>query len=448
MKRILVIDDEIATREFFTFLLEGRNLFVDLASTGVEGLERMRISPPDLVIVDLNLPDTSGIDVIKHVKSEFPRLPIIVITAYSTVDNIASLINLGVEFIFVKPFDNKDNLLETIERLVYKHGEERAHDDLPDVAGNKLADLGLIGRSKEMMRVFKMIVLAARVDSPVLIKGETGTGKELVARAIHALSKRAGEFVALNCAAIPESLFESILFGHDKGAFTGAVEKKDGLLTQADGGTLLLDEVTEMPQNIQAKFLRAIQEKRFYRVGDTKEVVVDIRVISTTNRDIDEAVAKGLFRRDLFYRLNVIRIEIPPLRERRSDIPILADYFVKKICDKFGIKQKRISPEAVNKLMVYQYPGNVRELQNIIERSIVVERGSIISKDSIQFENADHLGLSNDSYRKALEQFEKKYFIELLERTNWNVKRASSIANIHVSTLYRKLKQLGISPKF
>ena len=295
-----------------------------------------------------------------------------------------------------------------------------------------------------MVKIFGIISLAAKANSPVIIVGETGTGKELIARAIHNLSGRPGKFIPINCAAIPENLFESTLFGYKRGAFTGANDDRPGLIAEADGGTVLLDEVTEMPLSFQAKFLRVIQEKKFYEIGSTIERGSDFRIISTTNRNIDEAVREGLFRSDLFYRLNVIRIEVPPLRERKEDIPILAEYFIREICSSLCIKKKRLSAEALSKLMIYQYPGNIRELRNIIERAIILESHDTITKDSIQFGDLGKVGIRDKKYREALNIFEREYFIEILNKYDWDFKKASAFSGIHISTLYRKLKSLGI----
>ena len=442
MKKVIVIDDEIATREFFEFLLEDRGYTVDLAATGEIGLEKINTIPYDLSVIDLNLPDIDGLELIARIKQIHPNMPIIVVTAYGTMDNIVRALDAGIDHLYVKPFDDKNEILNTIENLTGKKGSKEP-DPSKDYSED-IADLGIIGKSKKMVKIFGIISLAAKANSPVIIVGETGTGKELIARAIHNLSGRPGKFLPINCAAIPENLFESTLFGYKKGAFTGANDDRPGLIAEADGGTVLLDEVTEMPLSFQAKFLRVIQEKKFYEIGSTIERSSDFRIISTTNRNIDEAVREGLFRSDLFYRLNVIRIEVPPLRERKEDIPILAEYFIREICSSLCIKKKRLSTEALSKLMIYQYPGNIRELRNIIERAIILESHDTITKDSVQFGDLGKVGIRDKKYREALNIFEREYFIEILNKSDWDFKKASTLAGIHISTLYRKLKSLGI----
>ena len=442
MKKVIVIDDEIATREFFEFLLEDRGYTIDLASTGEAGLEKIRSFPYDLSIVDLNLPDIDGLELIAKIKKIHPNMPIIVVTAYGTMDNIVRVLDAGIDHLYVKPFEDKNEVLNTIENLTDK--KRSKGPDLSKGYPEDITDLGIIGKSKKMVKIFGIISLAAKANSPVIIVGETGTGKELIARAIHNLSGRTGKFIPINCAAIPENLFESTLFGYKRGAFTGANDDRPGLIAEADGGTVLLDEVTEMPLSFQAKFLRVIQEKKFYEIGSTIERSSDFRIISTTNRNIDEAVREGLFRSDLYYRLNVIRIEVPPLRERKEDIPILAEHFIREICSNLCIKKKRLSGEALSKLMIYQYPGNIRELRNIMERAIVLESHDTITKDSIQFGDLKKVDIGTKRYREALNIFEREYFIEVLNRADWDFKKASSLAGIHISTLYRKLKSLGI----
>ncbi len=393
MARILIVEDDASMREVLVFFLSNEGYEVQAIDTGEEALELLRQEDFDLVMTDLKLGGISGIEVLDGVKRISKTIEVIIITAYSTVETALEAIKKGAFDYVGKPFKlNELSLIvkKALEKRELSLENQRLYSELQD----RYRFSNIIGQSRPMKQVFDMIRRVANTRTTVLISGESGTGKELVARAIHFNSSRAKQpFVVVNCGAIPDTLLESELFGHMRGAFTGAHVTKKGLVEEAAGGSLFLDEVGELPQNMQVKLLRFLQERRFRPVGGTQEVPVDVRVLAATNKDLEQEVRKGTFREDLFYRLNVIRITLPALRTRKDDIPYLLVHFLKKYSKETGIQVKRISPEAMDILYKYDYPGNVRELENIVEHAVAFAQGDVVTPEALPV----HL-LSNTHY--------------------------------------------------
>src|ERR687885_979062 len=381
-RRILVADDDGAIRNLLKDFLGGEGFETVGARSGKEVLQAASATSPDLMLLDLRMPDWDGMEVMRRLKERDLGVPVILMTAYGTSSSAIQAIQLGAFDYITKPFELEDVLL-TVQRF-FEH--DRLASEVRKLRGQlEGRDLTerIIGSTPAMQAVYKMIGRVAQTDATVLITGETGTGKELVAEVLHLFSTyRDGPLVKVNCAALPETLLESELFGHEKGSFTGALSQKKGKLEVADGGTLFLDEVGEMSPTMQAKLLRVLQEREFERVGSTRTIRVDVRVVAATNRDLEEAVRAGLFRQDLYYRLNVVSFEMPPLRERREDVPLLATHFAAKYGAKFKRKVTGVSPQARECLMSYDWPGNVRELENAIERAVVLgSTASILPED-------------------------------------------------------------------
>jgi len=381
--KIMVVDDEKSMREFLEIMLKKEGYDVASFDSGEAAVERFKKAPCDLVITDLRMPGMGGVNLLKAMKGLDNGVMVIMITAYASVDSAVEAMKSGAYDYFTKPF-NVEEIKLNIKRALEVRRLERENILLKKDIKSRYGFSNIVGASRKMAEVYGFIMSIAAAKANVLITGESGTGKELVARAIHNESPRKEKpFVTVNCGAIPESLVESELFGHARGAFTGAVYEKAGLAEMADGGTLFLDEITELPLNLQVKLLRFIQEKSFRRVGSTNDISVDMRLIAATNKDVEKEVEGKRFREDLFYRLNVIRIHIPPLRERKEDIAQLAAYFLKKYNAEQGKEIKKISGEALNCLMDYDYSGNVRELENAIERAVALEAKDCISVESL-----------------------------------------------------------------
>jgi two-component system response regulator PilR (NtrC family) len=449
-KKILVIDDELFSREFFHKILERTDFSVKTASNGSEGLSLFKESTYDLVILDIRLPDANGMEILKQIKEMNPLTPVIIITAYGTVENAVRAMKLGAFDFLMKPFEETEKLLITIKNATYQGKLERENLFLKKKLKSEALFSNIIGRSPIMQRLFELIKKASEVDSNVLIQGGSGTGKELTARAIHINSARQKSvFLAIDCGALPENLLETTLFGYEKGAFTGAFKTTKGYLEEADGGTLFLDEIGEASPSLQVRLLRTLQEKEVIRVGGTKSYPVDVRMVMATNKDLKEEVIKKRFRNDLFYRINVIKIDLPLLKERREDIPLLANYFLEKYCSSMNREKKVIHPKALQILINHEWPGNVRELQNLIERILAIHTGDTINENDI-LENMTVFRTEEDSdfidypYEKAKELFEKKYVENLLKKFSGNLDKASNYAKVHSTTLYRKIKQYEI----
>ena len=450
-EKVLVVDDEPFAREFFQKLLEKTVSQVHAVESGAEGLRALQESNYDLVILDIRLPDANGIEILKQVREISPLTPVIMITAYGTVENAVRAMKLGAFDFLMKPFEEAGKVLITIKNAIYQGHLEKENLSLRQQIKTEGLFPQIIGRSAGIKKVFELIKKASEVESNVLIQGESGTGKELVARAIHSNSGRKKlVFLAVNCGALPENLLESTLFGYEKGAFTGAVKTTKGYFEEADGGTLFLDEIGEASSSLQIRLLRALQEREVVRVGGAKPYPVDVRMIMATNKDLKEEVVKRRFRKDLFYRINVIKIDLPLLKDRREDIPLLIDHFVENYCSRMNKSKKTLDAKALPVLMAHDWPGNVRELQNVIERIVALHGADIITEKDIQ----EHLTILRPdeecdfmdfSYEEAKEVFERRYLENLLRRFSRNLEDASHFAKVHPATLYRKLKQHALS---
>ena len=456
MSNILVVDDELSMRELLEifFLKEGHT--VEVCSDGTEGVRKLHESEFDLVITDLRMPGAHGMVVLQRCRELYPDTPVIVMTAYASTETAIAAMKMGAFDYFSKPFQLEevkvviDKALER-RQLVQENRALRAELDQRGRQG------GLIGQSRPMQEVFSLIRRVARTRTNVLILGASGTGKELVARAIHDESDRKSRpFMVINCAAIPENLLESELFGHKKGAFTGATSDREGLFQAANGGTLLLDEIGDMPLGMQAKLLRVLQERKVKMVGDLREASVDVRVIAATNCDLDDEVRAGRFREDLYYRLNVIGIDLPPLKERPSDIPRLAHHFLRKYASEFGKNIDTIEPEVIQRLIKHSFSGNVRELENIIERAVALEDSSSISlislppglrevSSEVSFSEAG-FDLPNDgiNLEGVMNQLERHLIEQALERTGGRKKDAAGLLGITFRSFRYRLEKLGI----
>ncbi|MCK4666666.1 sigma-54-dependent Fis family transcriptional regulator [Candidatus Dependentiae bacterium] len=381
-EKILIIEDEKKMREVLKIYLEKKNYEVFLAENGVRGIELVKSQDLSCVVTDLKMPKMNGIEVLKTIKTINSDLPVIIITAYGTIDTAIQSIKFGAYDYITKPFDVKE-----LKKLI--NNAVKMYNLIVDRFSDKQSKYpkhfaGIVGKSREMREIFDLIERVSDSPTNVLILGESGTGKELVARAIHfSASKRKGPFIMINCAALPDDLLESELFGYEKSAFTGATQAKPGLFELADNGTLFLDEIAEMTPRLQAKLLRAIQEKEIRRLGATQNKKIHVRYITTTNRDIEKEIEKANFRNDLFFRINVVTIKLPPLRERREDIPLLVSYFIRGHCKVLEKKIKKIDPRAMAYLLNYDYPGNVRELENMIERAIVLTKTDDIKPEDL-----------------------------------------------------------------
>jgi DNA-binding NtrC family response regulator len=449
--RIMVIDDEESMCKFMQIMLKKEGYGVSSAQSGKEALEELQNSHYDLVIADLMMPEMNGLELLSKVKSIDPELNFIVMTAYASVDTAIEALKKGAFDYIAKPF-KVDELKITIKKSLEQKRIVKENLDLKRQLKKEFSLDSFIGDTPEIIEMKKLVEKVALTDSTVLIQGESGTGKELVAKAIHHHSRRADKpFVTINCAALPETLLESELFGHTKGAFTGAIKDKEGLFFVADGGTFFLDEVGVISQAIQVKLLRVLEEKEITPVGSTKPIQVEVRLIAATNADLEQEVKLGNFRADLFYRLNVIPIHIPTLRERKDDIKLLTFYFIKKYCEKLQIKEKSISDEAMNKLLSYSWPGNARELENTMERAILLAKD-----DEVKIKDLPENILSGEAVKlieetrpetPTLETIEKSYIYWVLQRADWQKSKAAQILGIDSSTLYRKIEKYQLKEK-
>jgi len=443
--KILVVDDEQSMTQFLGIVLRKEGYDVTTVNNGREALERVKSEAFDVVITDIKMPGVDGIQVLNGVKKHDPSLPVVIMTAYASQQSAIEAVNLGAFQYLIKNAKNDEiklvvrNALEMrkvrSENLFLKRELKKGHEEKT-----------IIGTSEEMIRVFKMVDRVADSEATILIQGESGTGKELVAREIHYRSRRAnGSFVSINCGAIPRDLLESNLFGHVKGSFTGAVKDSAGLFQVAEGGSFFLDEIGDMPHATQVKLLRALQEREIIPVGGTQPIKIDCRLVAATNADLEKEVAEGRFRADLFYRLNVIPIKLPPLRHRRDDIPLLLDHFLKRHAA--GGNSKVVSKDTIELMMKYEWPGNVRELENVMERAMVLDETGVIRPedlpDKIRFGMQQRGTLVIDSPNMTIEELEREYILKVLHHTRWQKKRASEILGINASTLYRKLISYG-----
>lgn len=452
-KPILIVDDEQSMREFLSIMFKRQGYPHEMATSAQEAIEKFEHDRYRLVLTDLRMADqNSGLEILRHVKATDPACQVIVMTAYASPESAISAIKEGAYDYILKPF-KLDDVKVIIERALEKYElvaenlylkSKLDHDNFEEI----------IGKSDAMRRVFDLIERVAPTKTTVLLTGESGTGKELFARAIHNRSNMGGGFFPVNCGAIPENLIESELFGYKKGAFTGAEKDRDGLFVAASGGTLFLDEVGELPPTTQVRLLRALQEKKVKPVGGTQEVDVDVRIIAATNRDLEEEVETGRFREDLFYRLNVITLELPPLRERAGDVRLLVEHYTRHYAREIGNDVEGVDSTALNVLLSHDYPGNVRELQNIIERAVTLERSSLITLDSLPPGLVDHSSSPTASAARLPEggvdleevvaELERTMIEQALERTDGNRTEAAKLLGISFRSMRYRLQKLGI----
>lgn len=446
-KTILVVDDESDLRDSLGKVLRKEGYLVLLADSGEAALEVLSRKHVDLVLTDLRMPQMSGIDLLRCVKQQWPDVEVVVLTAYGTIEAAVEAMRAGAYDFVTKPL-RRAELVQTINRAAERQNLAMENRFLrQELEGRRRYQL-VVGRSQAMRRVMEWVERLSPISSTVLITGESGTGKELVARAIHARSPRADKrFVAINCGAIPETLMESELFGHTRGAFTGAIRDKDGLFKVASGGTLFLDEIGSVPFALQIKLLRAIEEKEILPVGSTTPVPVDVRIIAASNRDLAKEVEKVTFREDLYYRLNVVGIEIPPLRERKEDIPDLVRYFIALHAAELNSKVEGIDDEAMAALMAYDWKGNVRELDNVIERAMILCDQRLIGLAHLPVNLQPSYPMRPGRSRRlkeAVKDFERQHILAVLQHTGHDKGRAAEILGVSQSSLYRKMAELGI----
>ncbi len=444
----MIAEDDAGLRDTLAQFLTRLGYQVTVARDGREAIARLDEDAPDVVLSDIQMPEMDGLALLEEVKTRCPETIVILMTAFSSIDSAIEAVRRGAEDYLSKPLQLGD-LQMRIERALERRAANRRLSQLETEVRDRYSFDQIIGRSAAMQRIFQIIERVAPTNTTVLVSGRTGTGKELVARAIHYNSPRASKpLVDINCGALPEQLVESELFGHQKGAFTGAAETKKGLFETAHGGTLFLDEVQALKPELQAKLLRALQERVIRRVGGRENIEVDVRVIAATNQDITEAVRKGEFREDLYYRLNVVRIHLPDLRERREDIPLLIDHFLKRYAESNNQEPRHFSNEAMRLLMGYDWPGNVRELQNAVEHALAISDSSILTIADLPPDISGLAGRS-PSYEplteaRSLEEVERRHILRVLEETGGNHVRAAEILGIDRRTLYRKLDKYKV----
>jgi two-component system response regulator PilR (NtrC family) len=443
---ILVVDDERSIRDSLKMVLQEEGYEAQTAADGKEAMSLLEQNDYDILITDLKMPGMDGMELTKQCLQVYPQTSVIIITAYGSLETAIEALRLGAHDYILKPFDFDDVLLK-IQRLI-KHKELILENQALRREIHARYDFSnIVGQSQQMQEVFKLIQKVAKTKGNVLITGKSGTGKELVARAIHFNSDRASKpFVAINCGAIVGTLMESEFFGHKKGAFTGAIRDKDGFFKIASGGTLFLDEVGDIPLHLQVKLLRAIEEGQITPVGGTNPIKVDVRIIAATNRDLQKDMEEGRFREDLYYRLNVVEIKLPSLNERREDIPLLVDHFIKKY--NYELKRKVIGTdnETMRILMNYPWKGGIRELENVIERALILCEGDYITKEDLppNMVKEEYSTAMPDRLKDAVDVFEREHIIKILKRTKNNKEQAAKILDISLSSLYRKMDELQI----
>src|ERR1700685_765204 len=454
MGSVLIIDDEAAIRESLETLLQMEGYAVESADSGEQGLARIGERSFDLVLLDLALPDRNGMELLAEIRIQDPGLSVIMITAYGTVENAVKAMQVGAANFIQKPWDN-EKLLADVRAAIARRRAEEENIQLKRALKQRYNFENIVGKSEPMLKIFARVTKIAPSRSTILLQGESGSGKELIAKAIHLHSPRRDRpFVPVNTGSMPPDLLESILFGHVKGAFTSAVASKKGLFEIADRGTLFLDEIGTMSMDTQAKILRVLQDRKFMHLGGVHEVQVDVRIIAATNVDLKQQVRDGKFREDLFYRLNVITIDLPPLRQRKEDIPLLMAFFLNKYSEENERPAQHVTPEALRPLLSYYLPGNVRELENVIERAVVlssgVEIGPELLPDQIAgrgtaFPSLEHRG--DASLFSIMEDCERRIIVEMLEKCGWNQTEAAERFHVPLSTLNQKIKRLAIEIK-
>ncbi|MGA2226331.1 MAG: sigma-54 dependent transcriptional regulator [Syntrophobacteraceae bacterium] len=451
---VMVVDDEAFARRFFSTILEEEGHKCAAVATSKECFDYLKSEPlPDLIILDIRLPDGNGLQMLKELRESGINVPIIIITAYGSISDAVGAVKMGAFDYFSKPFEDANKIKISIRKALEYGWLENENRMLRNQLKSREAFQGIIGKSERMQSVYELIQKSANVATTVLIEGQSGTGKELVAKAIHHLSNRREKtFIPVNCAALPEALLESALFGYEKGSFTGAAKTTRGFFEEAHGGTLFLDEIGDAPASVQVKVLRAVEDGVIYCVGSTRPISLDVRLLFATNKSLSAEVAEGRFRKDLYYRINVVKINLPSLEECKDDIPLLVDSFAADYCVKVGVEKKNFSEDAIAYLISRKWPGNVRELKNFISRVIVLHSGRIVKAGDLSryFEedgSQDSESLFDREYHKAKEQFDRKYFERLIERSGDDLNIAAKQSGMHIATIYRKLDALSIRTK-
>ena len=452
---LLIVDDEASLRDFLSIVFEEEGLHVVTAGSIADAHAAVQRQEPDVVLCDLMLPDGSGIDFVREVKTASPSVAFIMITAHTSTRSAVEALKAGAVDYIAKPFD-----IEELKIVVRKAVERKELEDenlhLRTALEERFTFANIIGKSAKMQEIFSIVQRIAKTMSTVLISGESGTGKELIARAVHYNSDRRGKFVSINCGALPETLLESELFGHERGSFTGAIREKRGLFQEADRGTIFLDEIGETSTAMQIKLLRVLQDRVVRRVGSNVETVVDVRVIAATNRDLSESIREGTFREDLFYRINVIPITLPPLRHRKEDIPLLVDHFIEKFSARMDIPRKRISADAMRAIEKYHWPGNVRELENVIERMIALEPSDVLTTKSLpehvllggRIPDAVYeLPAEGISLQDHLEAIGKIFMLQALERTGGVQTQAAELLRMSFRSFRYYAKKYDLIPR-
>ncbi len=454
MQKILVVDDDPEILEIISEVLQNAGYEIESAIDGRVAIEELENSFYDLVITDLNMPEVDGMGVLKRIITKFPDTLCILLTGYGTIKGSVEAIKMGAFDYVAKPVKS-DEILMVVKKAIRYQNLERENILLKNQLRQKYRFENFVGKSPAIQKVFELIEKVADTDSTILITGASGTGKELVARAIHYNSRRRKKpMVTINCGAIPEALLESELFGHEKGAFTSAHKSRIGRFELANGGTIFLDEIGDMSPNLQVKLLRVLQEQKFERVGSAKTLYVDIRIIAATNTDLKEAIKKGAFREDLYYRLNVIPIRVPSLRQRKSDIPLFLDFFLEKFNRRKNKNITGFSPEAISTILRYDWPGNVRELENLVERLVILSSDAGIGIDDLpesirESEEKKHtfaLTIPDEGipFSAAVDEYERQLILQALDKTNWVKKKAAEMLNINRTTLVEKIKKKNI----
>ena len=440
--RLLIVDDDIVVRDSLGKWFESEGFDVTIAAGAPPALEILSHERFDLALVDIKMPGVDGIELQAKLQQIDPDMPVVIMTGYASVETAVRALKNGAYDYITKPFD-PDELVHLVTNAISHKSAAKEVIRLRENLQQIFPDTQLIGQSSAMKRVIELVEMVASTDATVLITGESGTGKEVVARSIHAASpRRYNPMVAIHCGALTESLLESELFGHERGAFTGAQARKKGKFEVADGGTVFLDEISDISLRVQTDLLRVLQEKEIVRVGDTLPVKVDFRAIAATNKSLEKLVDERLFRPDLYYRLNVFAIDIPPLRARREDIPLLADHFLQKLATHMNRPRQRLGAKALEVLMDHHWPGNVRELENAIERAMLIDREPELKPDDFPFQTGSSKSPSLSGQR--LEDIEKVHIERMLEDTNWNLSRTARILDIDRTTLYNKIKRYGL----
>jgi len=445
--RVLVVDDDETVLGVISRFLSDHGYAVDTTMSGERAVEKQRRIKYDLALLDLKLPDSNGLDVLRALKRKDQSISVLIITGHGTVETAVEAMKLGADDYLLKPFKSLEVLQLAVQRA-HRYRDLKTECAFLKEQLNETVSIGnIVGKSKKMADIFQLIKKVAPLNSTVLLEGESGTGKELIARAVHQQSQRRNRrFVAINCGAIPANLLESELFGYEEGAFTGAVKEKRGLFEAANGGTIFLDEISEMDITLQVKLLRVIQEKTFQRIGGTEERATDVRIIASTNKDLEQEVFQKHFRKDLYYRINVIRITIPPLRERPEDIPLLSFHFLKKYREEFEKSVKSISPRVMDVFLHSAWDGNVRELENVIEHAVAMAEGSEIKvtdlpRSVVECQNRLSRDVHIHPFHVAKQDFEKQYLESVLEKAVGNVTKAAELSSIPRQNIYEKVKK-------